>query len=160
MSSQATAKDVLLDDWRRRIRRAQHGHYEAAKSLRRWNLGISIPLVLFTVFVGASIFATLEKDVDPRFRVFVAVISVGAGMLAGLQTLLRMEERAERHRQAGSRYGALHREIGALTLFSDRQETELQAFVDRINERLNSLSSDAPELPPRIWKRCCEKYPS
>jgi len=73
---------------------------------------------LSTCFVAASVFATLEKDVDPKFKVLVALVSVLGAMLAGLQTLLRLEERAEKHRHAGSRYGALHREIGALTISS------------------------------------------
>jgi hypothetical protein len=152
--------DALLKDWSRRIRRAQHGHYETAKSLRRINLGIGVPLVAFSTFVGASIFATLEKDVGPKFRFFVASLSVLAASLASLQTLLRLEERAERHRQAGSRYGALHREISTMTLSPGIQGIEMKTSIERVNERLSSLSSDSPEIPHRIWERCCAKYPS
>lgn len=134
------------------MRRAQHGHYETAKSLRRWHYAIGIPLVLSTGFVGASVFSTLERDVNPKFKILVSLVSLVALMLAGLQTFFRLEERAEKHRQAGSRYGALYRETDALALFSGGSGPDLQIFIERTTERLSLLSSTAPEIPPRVWE--------
>ena len=143
--------EELLQDWYRRAREAQFAHYEAAKPLSRANYNLGIPVALLSAFVGTSIFATLQKDqADIRLRIAVGIISVLAAVLSSLQTFLRLSERADRHRAAAVRYGALRRELETAIAKGGPYEDELVAGV---REKLDSISSDSPEIPARVWTK-------
>ena len=143
--------EELLQDWYRRAREAQFALYEAAKPLSRANYNLGIPVALLSAFVGTSIFATLQKDqADTRLRILIGIISVLAAVLASLQTFLRLSERAEKHRAAAVRYGALRRELEAAIAKGGPYEDKLVAGV---REKLDSISSDSPEIPARVWTK-------
>jgi hypothetical protein len=67
----------------------------------RLNYLLGVPVVVLTTFVGTSVFATLQEDVNTSLRILVGAVSVFAAVLASLQTFLRYPERAEKHRIAG-----------------------------------------------------------
>ena len=101
--------------------------------------------------MGTSIFATLQKDqADIRLRIAVGIISVLAAVLASLQTFLRLSERAEKHRAAAVRYGALRRELETAIAKGGPYEDKL---VEGVREKLDSISSDSPEIPARVWTK-------
>src|SRR5258708_21890488 len=59
------------------------------------------PAVFFPTVGGTAVFATLENQVGVSARVIVALVSIAAAVLAGLQTFLRLSETAAAHAQAG-----------------------------------------------------------
>src|SRR6476619_670260 len=143
--------EELLQDWYRRAREAQFAHYEAAKPLSRANYNLGIPVALLSGFVGTSIFATLQKDqADIRLRIAVGIISVLAAVLASLQTFLRLSERAEKHRAAAVRYGALRRELETAIAKGGPYDDKL---VHGLREKMDSISSESPEIPTRVWNQ-------
>jgi hypothetical protein len=88
----------LLRDWSARAASSSAGHYSTAHGLSRRNILLGVPVVVLTTFIGTSVFATLQDDIDTSLKIFVGVISVTAAVLASLQTFLRFGERAEKHR--------------------------------------------------------------
>src|SRR5947199_1891835 len=87
--------EALLQDWHNRAAAAQHAHYLLAHRLRRRNLGLGIPAVVFSSIVGTSLFATLTREnVNTSLRILIGCISVLAAVAAALQTFLRFAERA------------------------------------------------------------------
>src|SRR5947208_10376766 len=89
------AHDALVQDWHNRAAAAQHAHYLLAHRLRRRNLGLGIPAVVFSSIVGTSLFATLTREnVNTSLRILIGCISVLAAVAAALQTFLRFAERA------------------------------------------------------------------
>ena len=142
--------EELLQDWYRRAREAQFAHYEAAKPLASRNYWLGVPVAVLSGLVGTSIFATLQEQPDLAFKIGVGIISVLAAVLASLQTFLRFSERAEKHRAAAVRYGALRREVETAIAKGGPFEDKL---VDGLREKLDSISSDSPEIPDRVWKK-------
>ncbi|MFN2517260.1 MAG: hypothetical protein ABR556_13715, partial [Pyrinomonadaceae bacterium] len=59
------------------------------------NYIVGVPAVIFSSVVGTTIFAGLEKN-SPKAPL-VALASILAAVLAGLQTFLRLSERAAQH---------------------------------------------------------------
>ena len=53
--------EVLLKDWRQRMAAASEAHYKLASGLRRNNLMLGVPVVIFSSCVGTSLFATLAE---------------------------------------------------------------------------------------------------
>nr|MDQ5828128.1 SLATT domain-containing protein [Chloroflexota bacterium] len=106
-------KDVL-NIWYKRVSKTQRAHYLSAGHFGRRSYGLGIPVIALTTFVGTSLFATLQTGPEPWLQVLVGLASVLAAVLASLQTFLGYAERAEKHRVAGAKYGALGRELEAL----------------------------------------------
>jgi hypothetical protein len=145
-----TSTEDLLQDWYRRARENQFAHYEAIKPLSSGNYKLGIPVALLTGLVGTSIFATLETEADISIRIAVGIVSILAAVLSSLQTFLRLSERAEKHRAVAVRYGALRRELETAIAKGGPYPEKL---VDGLREKLDSISSEAPEIPDRVWKK-------
>jgi hypothetical protein len=142
--------EELLADWHRRARESQFAHYEASKPLSKANYFFGVPVVVLSTFVGTSVFATLEKESAIEFRITVGCISVLAAVLSSLQTFLRFTERAEKHRAVGGRYGAIRRDIEVLQASAGPWDPKR---IDAIKDKIDAISTEAPELNERIWKR-------
>jgi len=142
--------EELLADWYRRVRESQFAHYEASKPLARSNFLYGIPVTVLSSFVGTSFFATLENKSAIQFRILVGCTSVLAAVLSSLQTFLRFSERAEKHRAVAVRYGSLRREIEVLQAAGEPYNP---LRIDSLREKMDSLSTEAPELSERTWKR-------
>ncbi len=101
---------------------AQIAHYRVASRLRKYNLMLGLPVVIFTTVVGTSLFATLSQDELPwGLRVGLGCVSVVAAILAGIQTFLnfakasrstRRRRRLVRQHQAQDRAASEHAEEG------------------------------------------------
>jgi hypothetical protein len=143
----------LLTKWlnRSHIVLAAHHHASAVLDGRRYWLGISV--IILTSFVGTSIFATLQGSPNLPVKITVGLASFLAATLASLQTFLRYEERAERHRSAGIKYGMIMRELEQKVAFPPKEEDELLRFIDDIRIRWDKLNEESPIIPRAIWNR-------
>lgn len=140
----------LLENWLRRARESQRGHYQAAARLEHLNYWFGIPVVIMTTVVGTSVFASLQRRVDVRWQVMIGVFSVLAAVLASLQTFLRFSEKAEKHRSAGAAYGAIRREL-EMILSVTPAEQDAKQLLDGLRTRIDALAKDAPEIPTHAW---------
>src|SRR6185295_11642507 len=87
--------EQLLSTWHRRMDACQHAYYLEAERYKRWHFWLGIPAVIFSTVVGTAVFATLEnQSVGISARVVIALVSIAAAVLAGLQTFLRLSETA------------------------------------------------------------------
>lgn len=141
----------LLENWLRRARECQFGHYAAATVLARRNYWLGIPVVILTSLVGTSVFVTLQHEVDIRIKVATGLLSVLAAVLASLQTFLRTSEKAEKHRSSGALYGALAREIEQELNFPSKQGEQTE-FLNGLRTQMDALAKEAPEIPAYVWK--------
>jgi hypothetical protein len=143
----------LLDRWRTRASRVQTAHYETAALLSRRHFWVGIPLVILAGLVGTSVFATLQENTSVAVRMAVGAASVIAAVLASVQTFLRHEERAEKHRIAGVRYGALKRRIEHHLAFPPSEVNDVERLVDGIRTDWDALNEECPSIPMGVWNR-------
>ena len=80
-------------------------------------------------------------------QIIVGLASVAAALPASLQTFLGYAERAEKHRIAGAKYGALGRELEQLRSSSSTPTAEVMAEV---RKRLDDLAIESPNNPLSI----------
>ncbi len=119
---------------------------------------LGIPAVALASIVGSAVIATIEKEVGINMKLLIALLSIGAAVLTGFQTFLRFSERAEKHRQMGARYGAIAREIERLLTMPETALSEKAELVDAIRLRLDSLSEEAPVIPPSLWGKAKQRH--
>ena len=93
----------LIDVWETDLRIICHAHYDAAVRAEHRNYQLGIPVIVLSVIVGSAIFVSLKKDPSTYVRIIVGLLSLGSVVLALLQTFLKWSERAEKHREAGSK---------------------------------------------------------
>ncbi|MGH8563796.1 MAG: SLATT domain-containing protein [Gammaproteobacteria bacterium] len=152
---------ALLKDWRQRSAAASEAHYKLASGLRRKNLMLGVPVVIFSSIVGTSLFATLADPnavIYPAFKITVGLISVAAAILAALQTFLRFGERAEKHVVAADWYAAVRRDIDQLLVLSAKERGTPKSCFDRIRKDMSKVGQQSPEIGDRLWKTMAKKY--
>jgi hypothetical protein len=144
----ATPEEVL-SDWYHRVAVTQRAHYLSADHFGARKYWLGIPALALSTLVGTSVFATLQNQPDLWLQISVGLASVAAALLTSLQTFLGYAERAEKHRIAGAKYGALGRELEQL-IASPPPTVELMSEVRR---RLDDLAVESPNNPGLIYRK-------
>lgn len=140
----------LLDDWYERVAVTQRAHYYSADHFGARKYWLGIPAVVLSTVVGTSVFATVQKAPGTAMQIGVGLASVASALLASLQTFLGYTERAERHRVAGAKYGALGRELEQLRAAGSPASPE---EVSAVRKRLDDLAVESPNNPQFIYKK-------
>ena len=151
----------LLHDWDSRAAASSETHYRLAGRLASRHIWFGIPVVVLTTFVGTSVFATLQDDVNVNVRILVGAVSVLAAVLASLQTFLRFAERAEQHRVAAEEWASIRRDIAEkLALHPDYLATrgDPQEYLERVRARMDRVSRQSPELGEKAWRQVQAEY--
>ena len=148
--------EQLLQDWRQRVYAAQSAHYASADRFRLLNYVVGVPAVVFSSVVGTAIFAGLEKN-SPKAPL-VALASILAAVLAGLQTFLRFSERAAHHATAADWYSAIRRDIEGTLHLPVEVRGKAKDCVDQVRKEMNRAAQDAPELNTRLWSREAKRF--
>lgn len=145
-------ENQLLLKWIRRARESQMSHYDMADLLSARDRQLGWLVTVLTAFVGTAVFASLTATaVSVELRIFVGFVSVAAVISAALQTFLKYAERAEKHRSAGARYGAVRRRLEAI--YCGDPDARDGHYLTSIRDELDRLAQDSPNVPPRIFYR-------
>lgn len=148
----------VLAVWYRRARESQFAHYRSASRYTMLARLLGIPSVVLSAVAGTALFASLQKETTSLdFRLALGLISVLAGVLAALQTFLGFAGRADRHRAAGSAYGAARREIEQYHAVPPRTAEAVAGVMNRLRERLDAIAEKAPDVPDRTWDKAWKK---
>ncbi len=91
-------------------------------------------------------FATLQQQSSFWLQFVVGAMSVLAAILTALQSTLRYQELAEKHRGAGAKYNALGREIELMMALPEVSS----AKVDDLRVRIDSLALESPHIPQAV----------
>ncbi|OLL28543.1 hypothetical protein BTH42_26935 [Burkholderia sp. SRS-W-2-2016] len=142
----------LLLKWIRRARESQMSHYDMADLLSARARRLGWLVTVLSAFVGTAVFVSLSAPpISIEMRIFVGLVSVAAAISAALQTFLRYAERAEKHRAAGARYGAVRRRLEAV--FAGDPDARDGHYLSSIRIELDRLAEDSPNVPPWIFYR-------
>ncbi|MEX3970415.1 SLATT domain-containing protein [Paraburkholderia caribensis] len=148
-------EDELLLKWIRRARESQKSHYDMADLLAARNRMFGIGVTAVSAVVGTTVFLSLVASADsPWVRLVVGLVSIAAAVSAALQTFLRYAERAEQHRSAGARYGAVRRRLEAI--YAGDPCARDGRYVSEVRDILDRLAEDSPSVPPRVFRRTQE----
>ncbi len=142
--------EQVLNDWYQRVAVTQRAHYLSADHFGARKYWLGIPAVVLSTLVGTSVFATVQKQPELWLQITVGLASVVAALLASLQTFLGYAERAEKHRVAGAKYGALGRELEQLLSLSTAPTVEA---MSEVRKRLDDLAVESPNNPLIIYRK-------
>ena len=140
----------VLHEWYRRAEITQYAHYLSADHFGKRKFWLGGPAVLLATFVGTSVFATMERQPGLWLQIAVGLASVAAALLASLQTFMNYPERAEKHRLAGAKYGALGRELEQLRSFEGGYAEQV---ISEMRRRVDELALESPNISLAIYSR-------
>jgi hypothetical protein len=151
--------EQLLSTWHRRMSACQHAYYAEAERFRRGHLWLGVPAVILSSVVGTAVFATLEnQSVGILPRVGIALVSIAAAVLAGLQTFLRLPETATLHATAADWYAAIKRDIEQLQALRAEERGHAKSCTDALRKEINKVGQKSPELRESLWTRVAARY--
>ena len=143
-------KRNLLETWYKRAEACHKCHFLASHRYAKLNHLIGVPTILLTTVVGTSVFASLATDSrSAAVTVVVGLVSIMAAILSSLQTFLGFSERADRHRDAGVKYGTIGRKMELLL-----NENTMPDGTDSIvlKKELDDFAVASPKIPLDILK--------
>jgi hypothetical protein len=140
-------------DWHRRARESQLTNYAAADRCDTLHLWLGIPAIIFSGLAAAGAFKHITKEWGDTGTTVMAFLTVGSALLASLQTFLKFSERAEKHRAAGARYGAVRRTLEKIEALLPVDRGEPKTFLDAIEKRLDDLASQSPLVSKHLYDR-------
>lgn len=143
-----TAKTIegTISDWYKRSSTVAVGHYKTAERYARLNGMLSGSSAILSAAVGTAVFVTLQQQPKPWIKIMVGLVSVVVAVLATLSATLGFQEKAERHRLAGSRYNAVGRELEQLM----SQPTLETTSLTNVRLRLDALAQEVPHIPRSV----------
>ena len=146
----------LIAGWFERARDKQLTHDECGTRLNRWHYRFGIPIIILTTGVAAAIFYWLGRpELSDPIKMGIGIASAVAALLACLQTFLGLSQRADQHKMARDRYGALRRSLEILKTFSPSDPIELGRAITDIQRQMDRLAETSPAVPAR-WKKKIE----
>ena len=149
--------DKLITGWFERARDNQLTHDECGTRLSRWHYRLGIPIIVLMTAVAAAIFYSLGRlELSDPIKMGIGIASGAAAVLACLQTFLSLSQRADQHRLARDRYGALRRSLEILKTFSPSDPIELRRAITDIQRQMDRLAETSPTVPAR-WKKQIDK---
>ena len=151
---------TLLRDWQRRAAVGQEAHYARATRLADFNIWFGVPVVALATLVATSVFATLQEDIRIEPRIVVGFISALAAVLASLQTFLRFQERAEKHRVSAELWAAVRREIDEMLALHPEylaERSDPKKYLDDLRRRMDEVSAQSLEIGERYMAEAQRK---
>lgn len=150
--------DKLITGWFERARDKQLTHEECRTRLNRWHYRFGIPIIILTTGAAAATFYWLDLN-DP-IKLGIGITAGIAALLACMQTFLGLSERADQHKIACARYGALRRSLEILKTFSPSDQIELRRSIIDIQRQMDRLAETSPAVPRRVKKKIYEELES
>ena len=148
--------EELVLAWIRRARESQFAHYAQATKLRRAGTWLGILVIVITAIVGTSIFSSIAQTAtSDNTKILVGLFSVLASVLSSLQTFMKLPEKGEQHRIFGAKYGGIRRKLEQIYASRESQTISPQ-LLEYLNNELNSLAEEAPDVPAKAIKKIQE----
>ena len=160
MTQQDDNYKFIFEEWDRRVSRAVEVHYESAKKLQRHHYILGIIALIIVTMLGASKDLKIEGKYSWICSLFYYLISVTAAILVGLQTFLKYGERAEKHKEVASNYGAMRRQIEHLAKKTFENNETREECINNLRKEWDALSKSSPPANSKVWTEVKNKYES
>lgn len=141
----------LLQRWVKRARESQLSHHLMAERLESQHKWFGILVIIITSTAGATaILSELKGDT----KVWLGLITLLATILTALQTFLKLEEKANRHKVAAAGYGDVRR---LLELASVLPASIMDARLKQAETTYAKLAIESPSVSKGIYDKAMKR---
>ena len=145
----------LLEEW------ADHGksfrwmHEQARLKFWKKNIQFQVPVIILSTLTGAANFA--QERVDPAYQGYYAIVvgffNIIAGIIATIQTFLKVSESLEGHRVASVAWGKYYHNVKTELQKEPEDREDVVDFMKYAKMEYEKLVEQSPPIPPAIVER-------
>ena len=151
--SQAHELHSVINKWHERVSKTQNAHYEAGGMYEKSFICLGTIVIIASATLGGI--DVLVPSGDGPFSAenikhYSGFISLFIAIVAGLQTFLKLSQRAERHHLAGANYGEVRRSLEEIVIICEVSEAEAMDRLHRIKKEMDSYAIQSPQIPKKI----------
>ena len=119
-----------------------------------------MPVIVTTAVVSTAIFASLAASASVGWKIATGLLSVGAAVLAALQTFFDYPGLAQRHQMAARGFSGLRRDIEILVLRCEVGIAPAAALdeLTKISEQMDQLEQTEPSIPDRVYDKVRRRF--
>ena len=145
----------LLEEW------ADHGksfrwmHEQSRLKFWKKNIQFQIPVIILSTLTGAANFA--QERVDPAYQGYYAIVvgffNIIAGIIATIQTFLKVSESLEGHRVASVAWGKYYHNVKTELQKEPEDREDVVDFMKYAKMEYEKLVEQSPPIPQPIVDR-------
>ena len=142
----------LLEEW------ADHGksfrwmHEQARLKFWKKNIQFQVPVIILSTLTGAANFA--QERVAPAYQGYYAIVvgffNIIAGIIATIQTFLKVSESLEGHRVASVAWGKYYHNVKTELQKEPEDREDVVDFMKYAKMEYEKLVEQSPPIPPAI----------
>jgi hypothetical protein len=141
---------LLLDQWYNSITGITQGHHDCQHKRSRRHVWLGVTGIVLSGIGGSTLIFSASGEVGRFVQWGVGTATLIGTILASLAAFLRFEDKAEQHRVAAVRGGALRRLIDQI---KRSPPDDLRRAMDEVRVGWDALQTEAPELPEDVFQK-------
>jgi hypothetical protein len=145
----------LLEEW------ADHGksfrwmHEQARLKFWKKNIQFQVPVIILSTLTGAANFAQerVAQEYQGYYAITVGFFNIIAGIIATIQTFLKVSESLEGHRVASVAWGKYYHNVKTELQKEPEDREDVVDFMKYAKMEYEKLVEQSPPIPPAIVER-------
>jgi hypothetical protein len=150
--------EKLLEEW------ADHGksfrwmHEQSRVKFWKRNIQFQVPVIILSTLTGAANFAQERVPVEYQgyYAIIVGFFNIIAGIIATIQTFLKVSESLEGHRVASVAWGKYYHNVKTELQKEPDDREDVVDFMKYAKMEYEKLVEQSPPIPPEIVNRLKE----
>ena len=144
--------EKLLEEW------ADHGksfrwmHEQARVKFWKRNIQFQVPVIILSTLTGAANFAQerVPNEYQGYYAIIVGFFNIIAGIIATIQTFLKVSESLEGHRVASVAWGKYYHNVKTELQKEPEDREDVVDFMKYAKMEYEKLVEQSPPIPPEI----------
>jgi hypothetical protein len=145
----------LLEEWSDHGKSFRWMHEQARLKFWKKNIQFQVPVIILSTLTGAANFA--QERVAPEYQGYYAItigfFNIIAGIIATIQTFLKVSESLEGHRVASVAWGKYYHNVKTELQKEPEDREDVVDFMKYAKMEYEKLVEQSPPIPPAIVDR-------
>jgi hypothetical protein len=148
----------LLEEWADHSKSYRWMHEQARVKFWKRNIQFQIPVIILSTLTGAANFAQerVPTDYQGYYAIIVGFFNIIAGIIATVQTFLKVSESLEGHRVASVAWGKYYHNVKTELQKEPEDREDVVDFMKYAKMEYEKLVEQSPPIPPEIVNRLKE----
>lgn len=148
----------LLEEWADHSKSYRWMHEQSRVKFWKRNIQFQIPVIILSTLTGAANFAQerVPTDYQGYYAIIVGFFNIIAGIIATVQTFLKVSESLEGHRVASVAWGKYYHNVKTELQKEPEDREDVVDFMKYAKMEYEKLVEQSPPIPPEIVNRLKE----
>lgn len=154
-------------DYRKTANDKAYCHFEMSEAASKQNLRLGLIATILSTIVGTTIFAAISKHGEAdksttalAIQIVTGLMSVGAAVLAALQTFFRLGDVSAQNKSAAVGYEKIKLSLDIFLLTYDPASTETGKALEELKAvatELEKVNDSSPSIPDPVYNKIVKK---